>query len=119
MLIKPDFSEIAEEITPGEYRVRITNATDGTYKTGTQYIKWTMETFGETDPKNEGRKIFYNTPIAGKGAFMIKRLWDAATGGAAMGETFDTTQLFGKELSVVLTLNENGYTEVKAVKAIQ
>lgn len=118
-LYTPDFSETAEDITPGEYQVRITGVTEKTSQAGNTYLKWTLDTINEQDPKNNGRKMWHNTMLSGKGVIMLKRFWDAATGGADMGDQFDSEQLLGKELSVTINLNDRGYTEVKAVKAIQ
>ena len=117
-LITPDFSEVAEEITPGEYQVRITSMEEKTSKAGSTYLMWKLDTINESEPKNNGRSVFLNTMTSGKGAFMIKRLWDAATGGETMGDSFDSEQLFGKELSIVTAISSQGYTEIKSMKAI-
>ena len=119
MLYTPDFTEAAEDIKPGEYQVRITGCDEKTSKAGNTYLKWTLETTNESDPKNNGRKMWHNTMLSGKGVIMLKRFWDAATGGAEMGDQIDTEQLIGKELSVTVDLNDNGYAEVKGVKPIQ
>jgi hypothetical protein len=118
-LITPDFSEVAEEITPGEYQVRITSMEEKTSKHGATYLMWKLDTINSPEPKNNGRAIFLNTMTSGKGAFMIKRLWDAATNGSEMGESFDSEALFGRELSVVTDKTDQGYTEIKSMKAIQ
>jgi len=117
-LIKPDFSEISDEVLPGEYMVRITAAEMKQYKSGDDYINWTLDTFNEVEPKNNGRKIWYSTPIKGKAAFLLQRLYSAATNGAKMTEQFDTESLYGKEIRIVVDKNAKGYTEVKAVRAI-
>ena len=119
-LVTPDFSEVAEDIEPGQYNVRIVKGEIGESKAGAKLIKWTYETFGDEDPKNEGRKIFDQTMIEGKGAFMVKRLWTAATGGEPMpANGFDTEQLLGKEMQVVVIKNDRGYTEVKSLRSMQ
>ena len=119
MLIEPDFSEIAEDLAPGTYTVRVEEATMGEYKTGTKYIKWTLGTIGSDAAKDNGRKIWHNTPYAGKGAFMLKKFWNAATNGEGMPDGgMDTEQLLGKELTVVAAHNDNGYLEVKSVRPI-
>lgn len=118
MLVTPSFDEISDDIKEGVYKVRVTAGVPGEYSTGTKYVKWTLETFGEAEAKNEGRKIWYSTPIEGKGAFMLKRLWDASTGGEEMPAQFDTEQLYGKEIEVIVAPNDRGYAEVKSVRAL-
>jgi hypothetical protein len=118
-LFTPDFSEAAEDLAPGTYQVRITNCEEKTSQAGNTYLKWTLDTINEQDPKNNGRKLWHNTMLSGKGVIMLKRFWDAATDGADMGTQFDSEQLLGKELSVTIDKNEKGYAEVKAVKSIQ
>jgi hypothetical protein len=36
-----------------------------------------------------------------------------------MGDSFDSEQLMGRELSITTDTNDRGYTEVKSMKAIQ
>lgn len=124
--MKPDFSEVQENVTAGNYTVRITGAQLGEWNTAngrTQYINWELQTFGEAESKNNGRRIFHKTPIAGKGAFRLQQFYKAATKEDLRGE-FDTEQLLGKELGVTVVDgtdkegNPTGYTEVKAVKPI-
>lgn len=124
MLVTPDFAEISESITPGTYKARIVKGDLGEWSTGTKYINWRMETFGEEDAKNNGRAIFHKTPIGGKGAFRLADLYRAATKQSLTGE-FDTDQLMGKEVTVVVvdgvdnrTGTPTGYVEVKAVKPL-
>jgi len=101
MLIQPDFSEIADEVTAGEYRVQVADVASGEWSTGTKYVAWTLETVGDEDPKNNGRKIFHRTPISGKGAFLTQRFYSAVTGEPCKGP-FETEQLLGREAVVVL-----------------
>lgn len=124
MLITPSFDEIAEEVTPGEYEVRIAGADAGEWSTGTKYVKWILETQNSPEPKNNGRKIFYSTPVSGKGAFLAQRFYKAATGEPLTGP-FDTEQLLGKGLKVTVedgvnrqTGEKTGYIEVSSVKPI-
>lgn len=121
MLVTPDFNEIQEDVGPGEYSVRITGAdVDKWEKDGrtTHFVKWTLETTGETDAKNNGRKIFDRTALNGKGAFRLKNLYVAATGEAPSGQ-FDTEMLLGRELKVVVDKDAKGYLNVKSYKRIQ
>lgn len=123
-LITPDLSEIQEDITPGEYRVRVVASELGEWegrdgKPNTKYVNWTLETTGEEKPANNGRKIWHRTPINGKGAFRLTNFYKAATGETlTAGQGFDTEMLIGRELSVVVDKNDKGYTEIKAEKAL-
>lgn len=124
MLVKPDFSEIAEEVTPGTYKAVVKKGELKEWPSGGTYVNWELETTGETQPKNNGRKIFYKTSTSGKAAFMLQKFYRAATGQALTGQ-FDTEQLVGKlvEVEVVDGVNrqtgeKTGYTDVKAVKAV-
>lgn len=122
MLLQPDFSQIREDVGPGAYKVRIVGANvdkwagkDG--KADTHYVKWEMETFGEADEKNNGRKIWERTPITGGGAFKLKNLYKAAIGEDLDGQ-FDTDMLLGKEMEIVVVEGKNGYNEIKSYAAI-
>lgn len=124
MLIQPNFDEVQDEVTPGPYKVRVKKSEVKEWPNGGQYINWQLETFGETDPKNNGRSIFYKTSTSGKGAFMLQRFYRAATGEALKGH-FDTEQLMGREVVVEVieginrqTQEPTGYNEIKTVKPI-
>lgn len=128
-LIKPDFSQVQDHVEPGTYRARIVDAKIDEWpgkngKPATPYINWRMETFQETEVKNNGRSIFMKTPITGKGAFRLRDLYRAATG-EALDSEFDTEQLMSKEVELVIVDgkdaegNPSGYTDVKAVKPIR
>ena len=123
-LITPDFSEIQEDITPGTYKVRIRKGDVKEWPNGGQYVNWEMETFGESDPKNNGRRVFHKTSCSGKGAFMLQKFYRAATGQSLTG-AFETEQLNGKEIVVEVVEGKDrttgaptGYNEVKAVKPV-
>lgn len=122
MLVRPDFSEIQEEITAGTYKGVIKKGDVKEWPNGGQYVNWEIETYGEADSKNNGRRIFHKTSTSGKGAFMLQKLYRAATGQALTGQ-FDTEQLVGKNVEVqvidgVRNGEPTGYTEVKNVKAV-
>jgi hypothetical protein len=115
--INPDFSEV-QEVKPGQYKARITDSEVRDSKSGTQYVAWTMEIFGEDAGKALGAKVWHNTPISGKGAFRFKELCLAATGDEAVGET---ELLHGKEVSLIMaeeTYNGQSRVAVKAVKRL-
>lgn len=121
-LIVPDFTEIAEEVTAGEYRGIIKKGEVKEWPNGGAYVNWEIETVGDSNPKNNGRRIFHKTSTSGKGAFMLQQIYKAAVGQPLTGK-FDTEQLVGK--TVALTMVDGvrngeptGYVEVKRVKAV-
>lgn len=121
-LITPDFSEIQDTVTPGTYKVMIKKGEVKEWPSGGTYVNWELETFGETETKNNGRRIFHKTSASGRGAFMLQQFYRAAVGSALTGN-FDTEQLVGKQIAVevvdgVRNGEPTGYTEVKRVKAI-
>lgn len=122
MLVNPDFSEIKEDVGPGTYRGVIKKAEVKEWPNGGQYINWEVETFGEAEPKNNGRRIFHKTSTSGKGAFMLQQFYRAATGQVLTG-SFDTEQLVGRKIEVdvvqgVKNGEPTGYTEVKRVRPV-
>lgn len=123
-LIVPDFTDVKDAVEPGVYKARIVSHKVDQWagkegKKDTPYIQWVMETFEEAEEKNNGRKIFHNTPIAGPGAFRLQQFFKGAMGEELRGE-FDPTMLYGKqvELTIAPQKDKPEYTEVKAVKAI-
>ena len=122
-LVIPDFTDIADAVTPGSYRCIVKKGEVKEWPNGGAYINWELETVGETDPKNNGRRIFHKTSLQGKGAFMVQQIYQAAVGQALTGK-FDTEQLVGKTVVVDLVDGvrdgqPTGYTEVKRVKRAQ
>ncbi len=89
-------------------------------KKATRYLNWRMETFGETDDKNNGRSIFAKTAIEGGGAFRLQDLYRAATGMELTGN-FDYTNLYGTEIEVTMAEQKDKpeYVEAKAFRAIK
>ena len=121
-LVTPDFSEIKEDVGPGTYKGVIKKGEVKNWPDGSTYINWEIETYGEAEPKNNGRRIFHKTSTSGKGAFMLQKLYRAATGTVLAGP-FDTEQLVGRQIEVqivdgVRNGEPTGYTEVKNVKAV-
>jgi hypothetical protein len=127
-LITPDFSDVAESVGPGTYKCRVVDAKFDEWgakgdKPATPYITWSLETFDEAEPRNNGRRIFHKTPLRGGGAFRLQQFYTAAMKQPLKGE-FDTEMLFGKEMLVTVVDgvtkdgSPSGYTEVKAVKAL-
>lgn len=127
MLHEPDFTEVQDSIEPGTYSARIVGAESGEWTKEdrvTKFVKWTLETFNEADPKNNGRKLFHRTPIQGKAAFLMRDLYRAAMGSDPKG-AFDDEMLLGKEIQVTVvdgvnrqTKEPTGYTEISKVKSI-
>lgn len=124
MLVQPDFTEVAEEISPGTYRGVVKSVKEASWGEGKPYLNWEIETVGETDPKNNGRRIFHKTATSGKGAFMLQKFYKAATGEPLKGP-FNTEQLMGKQiiLEIVDGVNRttgqpSGYIEVKNVRPV-
>lgn len=122
MLVTPDFSEIKEDVGPGTYKGIIKKGEVKAWPDGSSYINWEIETFGEAEPKNNGRRIFHKTSVSGKGAFLLQKFYRAATGQTLSG-SFDTEQLVGKRVEVTLAdgMRNNeptGYIEVKNVRAV-
>lgn len=123
-LVVPDFSDVAEEIGPGTYKVMVKKGEVKEWPNGGTYINWELETFGDSATKNNGRKIFYKTSTSGKGAFMLQRFYKATVGQPLTG-SFDTEQLVGKQIEVEIvdgvnrqTGEKTGYTDVKTVRPL-
>jgi hypothetical protein len=124
MLITPDFSDIQDAIAPGTYKVRVKKGEVKEWPNGGTYVNWELETFGESETKNNGRRVFHKTSTSGKGAFMLQQIYRAAVGSNLTGP-FDTEELVGKQVAVEIVDGVNrqtgeptGYVEVKRVKAI-
>lgn len=124
MFVTPDFTKVQDRVEPGIFKTRIVDSKVDTWegkdgKPNTTYIGWTLETFAEADEKNNGRKIFHNTPIEGPGAFRLQDFYKAAMGEDCSGG-FDRTMLHGRELEVTIGKQKNNpeYTEVKAARPI-
>lgn len=124
MLVTPNFNDVKDSITAGTYTARIVSATMDEWRTGTKYVNWRLETFNEDEAKNNGRSIFYKTPIEGGGAFRLADFYRAAMKATPTAEGFDTDDLMGKEVQLVVADGVNqageptGYPEVKAVRTI-
>lgn len=121
-LVKPDFSEIREDISAGTYKVIVKKGELKEWPNGGTYVNWLMETYGEAQPKNNGRSVWHKTSTAGKGAFMLQNLYKAATGKQLAGQ-FDTEELVGRQVEVtvvdgVRNGEPTGFTEIKAVRPV-
>ena len=126
MLLSPDFSEIKDEVSPGTYKCMIRSGTVKEWPRGGMYVNWEMETYGESDSKNNGRRLFHKTPLSGGGAFKLQQFYKAATGQALdpSKPQFDTEQLNGAKVEITLVDGTDkegkltGYTDVKSVRPV-
>lgn len=118
-LVTPDYSTSQDPLEPGIYSVRVKDSSMKQWKDGTNAINWVMETFNEADTKNNGRKIFYQTPIEGPFASRLKEFYKAAMHEENKG-SFSRSTLYGREIEVTLGQQKNKpeYTEVKAIRAL-
>ena len=122
-LVTPNFDEVQDSFDAGEYVVQVTGAELGAWEKdghSTPYVRWEYSTVDEAVAKNNGRKLFDRTALAGKGAFRVQQVYRAATGEplSADSPSFDTEQLLGRQLKVVVAINEKGYAEVKSYAAL-
>ena len=124
-LITPNFDQVQDRVGEGIYKTRIVDSKVGKWegkdgKPATTYINWTLETFGETEDKNNGRRIFHRTPVEGGGAFKLQEFYRAAMGEDCTG-AFDPTMLHSRELEVTVGTQKDKpeYTEVKTVRPIR
>jgi len=121
VLITPDLSDMTKPLEAGEYKVRITGAEAGEWRTGTPYVNWKMEIF-DHDQAN-GRMVFHKTPTAGKGIDFLARFYKAAMK-QDIGGAFDADELMSKEVKVVLQYgvdqegNTRSFPDVKSVAAL-
>lgn len=125
MLIQPDLNDLQKEIVPGAYNVRVVESSIDEWqgkegKPNTKYVKWVLETFGADTPADNGRRIWHTTPITGRGAFLLTNFYKAAMGESMNTDSpsFDTEQIHGREMHVVVDKNAKGYIEVKAVSSL-
>lgn len=123
-LVTPDFSGVQDRVGEGIYKTRVVGSKVDKWsgkegKPDTTFINWTLETFGEVEDKNNGRKIFHRTPLEGGGAFRLQDFYRAAMGEDCNG-AFDPTVLHGRELEVTVGTQKDKpeYTEVKSVRRL-
>ena len=129
MLVTPDFTEVQDEMAPGTYKCLVKKAELKEWPNGGTYVNWQLETYGESEQKNNGRVIFHKTSTSGRGAFMLQKFYRAAMG-KVLGGSFDTTEMLGKKVEVTVVdgmkkdnitgdMVPTGYNEIKGVKAVQ
>lgn len=103
MQITPDFSETAEqELIPiGEYQVMVKGVEPKVSKAGNDMLLWKYEIQGAVGDyeKFNGRWLFDNTMVSGKGAFRLKNTLEAVIGEA---RAFETEEVLGQSVRVVV-----------------
>ena len=120
-IIKPNFDEV-QTVVPGKYPARIIGSEAKTSKKGNTYTEWKYEVFGADDIRANGATLFNRPMQAGRGAFRLQNLVEAATGEKAQnGVEFDSAQLHGREILVTVVDgkdqngNASGFPDVVAV----
>lgn len=107
-IVTPDFSEDRPN-EPGSYICRIVGSEMKTAKSsGKAYLSWRLVT-------KDGRTVFYNTPIMGKGAERFKTLVHMAGDESYKGGAYDSDRLIDRFVSMDLSVNDRGYFEVNGV----
>lgn len=120
--IQPDYSENKfAEAKEGTHFARISAAEPKTQSNGERIIAWEMETFGNEDPNQNGKKLFHRTAIAGQYSGILNIFLKAANPDY-VGGAFDTDDYIGKELEVTIvypidkkTGQRSQYSQVKKV----
>jgi len=123
-LVTPDLSGVQDQVTPGTYKCTVKKGDIKESSNGSLYINWRLETYGESESKNNGRSIFIKTPLSGGGAFRLQQIYTAAMGKPLPTE-FNTDELLGRKVlaEVVDGMDRNtnqptGYTEVKKIMKV-
>lgn len=98
MIITP---EIHDGLTEGSYLGTIVRMDRKTARTGKAYIMWTVETFAEGDPKNNGRRVFHNTFSDGRSLKSHTNFYRAVTG-KQLGRVPKLEVLIGKKIQFAL-----------------
>lgn len=125
MLIQADLTEVSSPLEPGTYKARVVASELKESKTsGNKYVKWQLETWGSEIKTQNGRTVYYNTPVTGGGAFRLADFYAATMKKALPRDNpqFDTDMIIGKELEIVTVEgkdqegNPSKYVEVKTVR---
>ena len=107
------YEEAEKDLTPkpvdeGEYDVRVVDFDVKESAAGEQMANWTFEVFGDDDEANNGRKVFTNTMLEGRGFFGFTTLAKACRN-PWEGEEITSEYLssfIGLELAVVVKHRE-------------
>lgn len=117
-LVTPDFSEAQDPIDEGTYYAKIDKVEQKTSKNGHAMLNWTLETFNEQDPKNNGRKVWHTTMLEGRGAGMLKDFLQKVSGGEYQGGAFDPSEFVNREMQIVIAKDAEGRTNIKGIKSV-
>jgi hypothetical protein len=120
-LVEVDVSDLKDRVEPGSYVVTIVGDEVKTGQSGKQFIKWTAETCRESETKNNGRKITFNTFL--NNDYKLAALVMAATGQPLKGNSLETGIILGKQVAIemvdgVRDGQPTGYVEVKRIKSV-
>ncbi len=99
-LIEPNFDEMIKPIGAGVYDCRIEDCEPKTSSNGNPYVKWKLSTLPDQ------HSIYYNTPINGRGAGMLKHFIHSASDEKYQGGAFDTDMLIGCVVSCEIELED-------------
>src|SRR3990167_4475074 len=114
--ISPDYTE-AEALHPGSYICQIISSEVKKSQKGNPYVNWKLKTMPG------GVIIFHSTPIAGRGAGMLKHFIHCAGDTSYEDGPYDTDILNGVYVSVTVYKNikpdgtESPYPKVTKVEA--
>ncbi|MEK6704616.1 MAG: DUF669 domain-containing protein [Bdellovibrionota bacterium] len=99
MKIDPDYSETVGRIPCGSYPVQVVDYEEKAAKaTGNRYISWILSILGA---ECEGQHIYYNTPIKGRGANLLKQFLQTIDP-SYDGGPFDADSFLDRELVVTV-----------------
>ena len=110
MEFKPDYSKSIYDIPGGSYLVEIVDFQNRKGRTsGAPYIRWTLRLL---ESEYVGANLYYNTPLAGRGAGILRAFLQAADPTYHDGE-FNAEHLIGRKLHATVQcprpVEENNY----------
>jgi hypothetical protein len=99
--IRPDFSEEITPNAPGTYLCKVVYAEVKVGReSGNEYINWKLET------QPEERRVYYSTPIQGRGAGMFKHFIHCCGDKDYNGGEYDIDSVIGQMVSMELDVEE-------------
>ncbi len=102
MEFNPDYSESKfGPVAAGVHFVRVIDAEASKTQKGVPLITWTMESFGNENPIQNGKKVWHRTEISGQFSGMLKLFLQAINPEYA-GGPFNTEEYLGKELEITV-----------------
>ena len=125
--ITPNMDEAVDfsTIPPGTFKMRITGDEVKTTAKGDPMVSWKLTIFGaegDADQYN-GRVVFHNTMLAGKGSGSFRSLWMAVNNVANVADVpntldCDTEDFLGKEVLATLGIREYQGSEFNEIKSV-